>query len=143
MDKYIIDNPVGAVAVHAMGGLRGKIAVGLFIDDDDLLNLTHSQSGLLKGGGLYLLGVQLLACIAVSLSSMITTYLILKGIDYYVPIHLAPPEEILGTDFVEHDVRHKGYNYEVMMTELANLGLKLRHPRIHNPPRSQWDDHLI
>ncbi|XP_071041006.1 putative ammonium transporter sll0108 isoform X2 [Parasteatoda tepidariorum] len=128
MDKYIIDNPVGAVAVHAMGGLRGKIAVGLFIDDDDLLNLTHSQSGLLKGGGLYLLGVQLLACIAVSLSSMITTYLILKGIDYYVPIHLAPPEEILGTDFVEHDVRHKGYNYKVMMTELANLGLKLQHP---------------
>ncbi|XP_042912731.1 uncharacterized protein [Parasteatoda tepidariorum] len=67
----------------------------------------------------------------------------ISGIDYYVPIHLAPPEEILGTDFVEHDVRHKGYNYEVMMTELANLGLKLRHPRIHNPPRSQWDDHLI
>ncbi|XP_042912053.1 uncharacterized protein [Parasteatoda tepidariorum] len=66
-----------------------------------------------------------------------------QGNDYFVPICLAPPEEILGADFVEHDVRHKGYNYEVMMTELANLGLKLRHPRIHNPPRSQWDDHLI
>lgn len=78
MDKYHIDDPVGAVAVHAMGGLWGMVAVGLFIDNDKLLNLTHERSGLFKGGGLYLLGVQLLACIVVSAWSMLTTYLILK-----------------------------------------------------------------
>ncbi|CAL1295646.1 unnamed protein product [Larinioides sclopetarius] len=143
LDKYRIDDPVGAVAVHAMGGLWGMIAVGLFVDNDSLLNLTHGRSGLFKGGGLYLLGVQVLACFAVSVWSMTTTFLILKSINYFVPIRLAPPEEILGADFVEHDVRHEGYDYEVMMTELERLGLKLRHPRIRSPPRSQWDDHLI
>ncbi|XP_055928912.1 putative ammonium transporter 3 isoform X2 [Argiope bruennichi] len=143
LDRHRIDDPVGAVAVHAMGGLWGMIAVGLFIDNDSLLNLTHGRSGLFKGGGFYLLGVQILACFAVSVWSMTTTFLILKSINYFVPIRLAPPEEILGADFVEHDVRHEGYDYEVMMTELERLGLKLRHPRVHSPPRSQWDDHLI
>lgn len=78
MDRYRIDDPVGAVAVHAMGGLWGMVAVGLFIDNDKLLNLTQERSGLFKGGGIYLLGVQLLSCIVVSGWSMLTTYLILK-----------------------------------------------------------------
>lgn len=143
MDRFRIDDPVGAVAVHGMGGLWGMLAVGLFIDKDKLLNLTHGRKGLFKGGGFYLLGVQLLACVVVGVWSMSTTYIILKIINRVVPIRLAPSEEILGADFVEHDIRHDGYDYEALTSELERMGLKLRHRRIHASPRRQWDEYLI
>lgn len=44
---------------------------------------------------------------------------------------------------MEHDIRHEGYDYEILMLELERLGLKLRHPRVRTPARSQWDENLI
>lgn len=44
---------------------------------------------------------------------------------------------------MEHDIRHEGYDYDIIMVELERLGLKLRHPRMHGPSRSQWDESII
>ncbi|XP_076314897.1 putative ammonium transporter 3 [Tachypleus tridentatus] len=78
LDKVKVDDPVGAVAVHGIGGLWGMIAVGLLVDDDPLLNLTKGYKGVFKGGGFYIFGVQTLTCVLIGLWSALTTYALLK-----------------------------------------------------------------
>ncbi|XP_042913250.1 putative ammonium transporter 3, partial [Parasteatoda tepidariorum] len=78
LDKMNIDDPVGAVAVHGVGGFLGMAAVGLFVEADPLLNMTKGLNGLFKGGGFYFLLVQLFSCLCTAAWSMSTTFLILK-----------------------------------------------------------------
>ncbi|MEM9194348.1 MAG: ammonium transporter [Myxococcota bacterium] len=49
-DRIRVDDPVGAIAVHGVGGIFGTLAVGLFA----------SEGGLFHGGGVELLGIQAL-----------------------------------------------------------------------------------
>ena len=86
VDYFKIDDPVGAFAVHGMGGLwvsnilccykfiapltllpmQGVLAVGIFVDVDITNeNFSNGQRGLLHGGGFYLLGVQTLAAVVI------------------------------------------------------------------------------
>lgn len=85
LDRWRIDDPVGAVAVHGSCGLFGTICVGLFaiIEPDNLPHggLTRGQTGLFKGGGFYLLGIQMLAVLCVSLWSGFTTWFLLASIN--------------------------------------------------------------
>lgn len=60
LDKIGIDDPVGASAVHGLGGIWGVLAVGLFAGDPKLLSTTNGRRGLFNGGGGYLFGVQCL-----------------------------------------------------------------------------------
>ena len=53
------------------------LAVGLFAEKD-LLEGFSSYAGLFHGGGFYLLGVQLLACVCFILWSGTVTFLIIK-----------------------------------------------------------------
>ena len=57
------------------------IAVGLFAQED-LLEGFSSYAGLFHGGGFYLLGVQLLACVCCIIWSGITTFLIIKVLSH-------------------------------------------------------------
>jgi len=50
LERLRLDDPVGAIAVHGMGGVFGTLAVGLFA----------AEGGLLHGGGVALLAVQAL-----------------------------------------------------------------------------------
>ena len=54
------------------------IAVGLFVDEDTIENYTSGRKGLFKGGGLYLLGVQILAVVSITIWSATVTFLLLK-----------------------------------------------------------------
>ena len=49
VDRMKIDDPVGAVSVHGVGGLWGVLAIGLFVDADSLEKITNGRSGLFKG----------------------------------------------------------------------------------------------
>ncbi|EJK75638.1 hypothetical protein THAOC_02634 [Thalassiosira oceanica] len=66
MNTYIchckVDDPVGAVGVHAGSGTWGLIAVGLFADSN-LIGIDIID-GLFRGGGFRLLGLQLLAIVS-------------------------------------------------------------------------------
>jgi len=57
--KLKLDDPVGAIGVHAAGGIWGLVAVGLFADSK-LPGITV-RDGLFYGGGFTQLGVQVLA----------------------------------------------------------------------------------
>ena len=87
-----IDDPVGAIGVHGVCGALGTIMVGLFAED----------GGLFYGGGLKLLGVQLLGVIAVAAFVGAVMYLVFKIIDRLIGLRVTSREEIEGLDSTEH-----------------------------------------
>ncbi|CAH2056328.1 unnamed protein product, partial [Iphiclides podalirius] len=105
-DKIRIDDPVGASAVHGACGFWGVIAVGLFADNPIPLETTNGRSGLFKGGGWYLLGVQTLTGVCLMAWGVFVTMLLLWLIDRVLPIRMDPYEELLGADLTEHRIRH-------------------------------------
>ncbi|GIY63278.1 putative ammonium transporter 3 [Caerostris darwini] len=107
LDKLHVDDPVGAIAVHGTGSIWGMLAVGLFVERDTLMELSHGLTGLFRGGGWKLLGVQFLAVLVVTTWSMITTFLLLFIINKIVPIRMTPEEEKAGADLVEHNIRYE------------------------------------
>ncbi|CAH1778550.1 unnamed protein product [Owenia fusiformis] len=106
LDKMKIDDPVGGFGVHGVGGVWGMLAVGLFAENDTLENMTKGQSGLFRGGGFRLLGVQLLACVCIAAWSALSTLAILLPLKYTLGIRLSKDHERLGSDYVEHGIDH-------------------------------------
>jgi ammonia channel protein AmtB len=105
-DKMGVDDPVGASAVHGLGGIWGVIAVGLFADNPKPLTITNDRMGLFKGGGWYLFGIQCLAALCLLSWGVLTTFILLWGINKIVPIRMDPNEELLGADLTEHKISH-------------------------------------
>ncbi|XP_059062585.1 putative ammonium transporter 2 [Achroia grisella] len=105
-DKMGVDDPVGASAVHGACGIWGVIAVGLFADNPIPLETTNGRSGLFKGGGWYLLGVQTLTAVCLMTWAVVVTMALLWIIDKVMPIRMDPYEELLGADLTEHRIRH-------------------------------------
>lgn len=99
-DRIKVDDPVGATSVHLVCGIFGTICVGLFAQEG--VTSLSTVNGLFFGGGLSLLGVELLGIIAVGLftfvSSSVVWYLIKKAIGIRVSLE----EEIQGLDIGEH-----------------------------------------
>ncbi|CAN7980264.1 unnamed protein product, partial [Ixodes pacificus] len=77
LDRLRVDDPVGAIAVHGVSSVWGMLAVGLFVEMDTLLRLSRGGTGLFRGGGWYLLGVQALAVLIISVWSCVATFIIL------------------------------------------------------------------
>lgn len=121
IDKFGIDDPVGASAVHGVSGIWGVVAVGLFADNPVPLGTTNGRQGLFKGGGWYLLGVQTLSATALTLWGLGTTYILLWCIDKIMPIRMDANEELLGADLMEHRIRHGQIGISRALSALAPL----------------------
>lgn len=104
MNFLKIDDPVGAFVVHGIGGVWGMIAVGLFVDIDTIEDVTRGRAGLFHGGGFYLLGVQLLAIVAIFAWSGITSFITLWIIRRAIGLRMSEHDEKLGADFIEHGI---------------------------------------
>ena len=95
IDKVLkIDDPVGAIGVHALCGASGTILTGFFALD----------KGFLYGGGLAFLGVQTLgvaAVIAWVAITMTITFTILKKT---IGLRVSKTEELSGLDITEHGI---------------------------------------
>ena len=87
-----VDDPVGAVTVHALCGATGTLLVGVFA----------TEGGLLYGGGLHQLGVQALGVVAVAAWTLITTFILFKVIKAVNGLRVDSEDEIQGLDIVEH-----------------------------------------
>lgn len=94
LDKWGIDDPVGAFPVHGVSGIIGTLAVGFFA----------TEKGLFHGGGWHLLGVQTLGLLAVCLWGYIGTVIFLKVIARFVPLRVSPEEEKVGLDVASHGI---------------------------------------
>lgn len=91
-DAIKADDPVGAIAVHGVCGTFGTIAVGIFAE----------KGGLLYGGGLHLLGIQILGVAVVSLWGFGLTYGLFTVLKAVCGIRVTVEEEIEGLDISEH-----------------------------------------
>ena len=103
LDKLKLDDPVGALAVHGMGGIFGTIAVGLFAQDKFAPGTTGN--GLFFGGGFDLLVSQLAGVASVGVfvfAISMVTWLAIKAI---MGLRVTEEEELEGLDIGEHGNR--------------------------------------
>ncbi|XP_076241966.1 ammonium transporter isoform X2 [Calliopsis andreniformis] len=120
LDKLQIDDPVGASATHA-SGIWGIIAIGIFADDPHPLTTTSGRKGLIKGGGWYLLGVQCLTVVCLTLWSFCTSIILLWFVNKIIPIRMSISDELLGADLVEHRIRHMQVGVSRAMSALRPI----------------------
>lgn len=93
--KLKIDDPVGAIAVHGCCGAIGTILTGIFA-----LN-----GGLLYGGGIHFLGVQIFGVLSVLAWVSITMSIVFTLINKTIGLRVDHNEEITGLDFEEHGLK--------------------------------------
>ncbi|CAH0697963.1 unnamed protein product [Spodoptera exigua] len=138
-DMMGVDDPVGASAVHGACGLWGVLAVGLFADNPIPMETTNGRSGLFKGGGWYLLGVQSLTGVCLVAWGILVTITLLWCIDKIMPIRMDPYTELLGADITEHRIRHgqvgisravsalRPYHRSNSIEQMATVGMNTGH----------------
>ena len=112
LNNIHIDDPVGAISTHAGGSIRGMIAVGLFVEKDNLEKPFSTTYGAFKGGNVKILGVQLLACVSITAWTVVTVFIQLYIIDRCVGLRMSMEEEILGADAYEHGIDQSQENTE-------------------------------
>lgn len=98
LDKIHIDDPVGAVPVHAINGIWGTLAVGIF--GHKALGLPNN--GLLHGGGFTQLGIQALGVVTVVAFVCTVMFIVFKVIDKVVGLRVSREEELKGLDITQH-----------------------------------------
>ena len=104
IDKVLkIDDPVGAISVHGIGGVFGTLAVGLFAQENyAALAGFEGVNGLFFGGGGHQLLVQFIgsmSSIAWSFTTMLVLFIIIK---YTVGLRVSRETELKGLDIEEH-----------------------------------------
>jgi Amt family ammonium transporter len=93
-----VDDPVGAVSVHAAGGLWGLLAVGIFADGTygDVRGLIVGEVGQLVA--------QLISMAAVTAWTLATGYVMFALIRATLGLRASREEELQGLDVPEHGV---------------------------------------
>lgn len=98
VDKLHVDDPVGAVSVHGLCGATGTLCVGLFASrETDML-------GLFYGGGLKLLGIQIIGVVSIMAWCSIASLIMFKIIKSTIGLRVTKEEELTGLDIKEHGV---------------------------------------
>ena len=105
-----IDDPVGAISVHAVCGVFGTLMVGLFA----------TKGGLFYGGGIDLLITQLIGIISVFVWTTVTAYIMFKIIDYTIGLRVEEKDEEQGLDSSEHKHQHSGSAVKQIINSLNN-----------------------
>ena len=100
-DRLRIDDPVGAISVHGVVGVWGTLSVGLFATEQLVGGDTY---GLLTGGGIEQLGVQLVGILAVLAWVVVTSGALFLLIKYTIGLRVSEAEEIAGLDVQEHGI---------------------------------------
>lgn len=106
IDKVLkVDDPVGAISVHAANGIWGTIAVGLFAQSSFAeASGMAPVDGLFFGGGFKQLGIQLLGVAAVGAWAVLTSGALLLIMKKTIGIRVTDQEQVAGLDVSEHDV---------------------------------------
>lgn len=87
---------------HFIGSIWGLVSVGLFAQHDHLL---ENETGLFHGGGFHLLGVQVLAVVAITAWGIALALVFLVPLNNFViPIRVSVEDEKRGLDVVEHNL---------------------------------------
>lgn len=114
-----VDDPVGAVAVHMMNGIWGTISVGFFATNKapgySIANASGQEIvGLFYGGGLELLGLQLIGFVSVAAWTAVTITIVFFIIKATIGLRASQEEEIIGLDATEHGLASAYSGFSIM-----------------------------
>jgi len=112
LNRLRIDDPIGAVPVHALCGIWGTIAVGLF----GQAVLGSPANGLFYGGGFGQLGIQCLGVLACLSFTGIAMWVVFKVIDVTIGLRVSHETELRGLDIDEHGMESYG-GFQIFITE--------------------------
>ena len=106
LDRVRVDDPIGAVAVHAFAGVWGVLSVGLFASQAGIAQayVASDTYGLLLGGGIEQLGIQALGVLAIAGWTIVTSGILFTIIKFTVGLRVSAEEEERGLDLGEHGV---------------------------------------
>ena len=121
LNKYEIDDVVGAVPVHLAAGIWGTLAVGLFSDLEKLgTGLTRLEQ----------IEVQILGIFAIGAFTFCGSYIILKILNYFYPLRVTPLQEELGLNIAEHNAVSVEHDLISILEKQSQTGdLAIRGPQ--------------
>ena len=105
-DNRRIDDPVGAVSVHAVCGTWGTLSIALFARYDDAF-LGREDAGLFYGGGIDQLSTQAMFVGVHFVFVFGCAFLLFHAIKATIGLRVTEEEELAGLDVEEHG--HMGY----------------------------------
>ncbi|EKQ69239.1 ammonium transporter [Leptolyngbyaceae cyanobacterium JSC-12] len=106
IDTHQIDDPVGALSVHLIGGIWGTLAVGLFSVGPNVYSWYGQDGG--PSGGLFTTGnvqqllIQVLGIGAVGLYTVLFSWVVWWLLKMTMGIRVTPTGEQIGLDITEH-----------------------------------------
>jgi len=112
LEHLRIDDPIGAVPVHMMNGIWGTLSLGLFASGEfsaigsDRLSPDTSNllTGLFYGGGFKVLIAQLIGSFAITVSTFVISYIVMKAVDAIGLLRISKAGELDGMDIHEHGI---------------------------------------
>jgi Amt family ammonium transporter len=96
LERFELDDPVGAVPVHGCAGIVGIVSVGLFAHADALAALRMQRPSLIA---VQILGAAI--CVAWSYGA---SYFVWKAVGWVVPLRVGALEESVGMNFSAHEI---------------------------------------
>jgi Amt family ammonium transporter len=103
-----IDDPIGAVPVHAMAGIWGTLSLGLFAagkygaptpTGEDVSTVV---TGLFYGGGFGVLKAQMIGSFSVTIATFVAAMVLMYGVKFAFRLRVPTEGEIEGLDLSEH-----------------------------------------
>ena len=121
LNKFEIDDVVGAVPVHLAAGIWGTLAVGFFSD------LSILDTGLDRFAQIK---VQFLGVISIGLFTFIISFFILSFVNKFYPLRVSPVQEELGLNIAEHNAVSIEHDLISILDKQSESGdLKIRGPQ--------------
>ena len=121
LEKYEIDDVVGAVPVHLAAGIWGTLAVGLF-SDLEILGTGLTRLGQIK--------VQSIGIVTIGAFSFTASMIFFKLLNLVYPLRVSPLHEQLGLNIAEHGAVSVEHDLINILSKQAETGdLKIRGPQ--------------
>ena len=102
LERFELDDPVGAIPVHLAAGIFGTLALPFFAGEEYLIgnqNLTDYTGNLRVNQFI----AQLIGIISVGLYTFFGSYILLNVINNYSPLRVSKEDEDIGLNIAEHD----------------------------------------
>ncbi len=121
LNKFEIDDVVGAVPVHLAAGIWGTIAVGLF-SDLEILGTGLNRIEQIK--------VQFIGVISIGAFAFFGSYIVLKILNHFYPLRVSPLHEELGLNIAEHGAVSVEHDLIKILEKQSDTGdLTIRGPQ--------------
>ena len=118
LNKFEIDDVVGAIPVHLGAGIWGTLAVGFFSD----LNILGTELTRFEQ-----IKAQFIGIVTIGAFSFFGSFIILKILNYFYPLRVTPLQEELGLNIAEHNavsVEHDLISILEKQSESGDLAIR-------------------